>query len=742
MPNTPPLQSEINFHAQHSAPGAFMSFTLGHFGSRGGLGVQVGKPATQDVFIGVKDGDRFADATLRCLPFYEGALTDAKVGLDDAAQAFLVEQGVFKPAGKSPPMRGYRANEITRRYGWATDTWQTADLRFTIYTPFGAIPDPESPVLDSAEMKRRIMPALVAEFEVDNTKGKDVKTACFAIAFQEPGLRVIDTGLDSAIGFSMRDKLGFAAHLVGGGNSAASPIMRWSPVDAMRDADNPVHLLGNTPGVIFTVPAGQKATLRIAIGCHLPGVETTRLEGVYAYTKQFSNLTDVLNHALAIADELIEESQMLDDKLLRSGLNAEQQFVIAHSTRSYHGSSQYLYVAGQPYWIVNEGEYCMMNTLDLSVDQVFFELGQHPWVVKNLLDNFVRFYQYHDMVKDPATGNLHPGGLSFAHDQGVNNNFSALGQSSYELQNLPGCFSHMTQEQICNWSLCAASYFAKTGDKEWAQRHRPIFRACLESMQARDHFDPARRDGVMHLDSSRCGPRGHEITTYDSLDASLGQARSNLYLAVKSWATYLGLSIVLNALGETKAAQESIHAATLAGKTIAAQMRPEGFLPAVFEKESPGYHSKILPAIEGLVYPLYWSNCPHGGSGPMTWIAPTGPFAQLIESLKKHTITLLESPTRGEGGNVFPDGALKLSSTGNNSWISKMAIVQHVARRVLQLHRHEKIGPMLAHCDTTHVQWLTTGTSAYWAMSDQFLNGVALGSKYYPRGVTSTLWLM
>ena len=71
-----------------------------------------------------------------------------------------------------------------------------------------------------------------------------------------------------------------------------------------------------------------------------------------------------------------------------------------------------------------------------------------------------------------------------------------------------------------------------------------------------------------------------------------------------------------------------------------------------------------------------------------------------------------------------------------------MAIVQHVARRVLQLHRHNTIGPMLTHCDTTHVQWATTGTSAYWAMSDQFLNGVALGSKYYPRGVTSTLWLM
>ena len=44
--------------------------------------------------------------------------------------------------------------------------------------------------------------------------------------------------------------------------------------------------------------------------------------------------------------------------------------------------------------MVNEGEYCMMNTLDLSVDLVFWDLGHDPWVVRNLLDNFVSRYSY------------------------------------------------------------------------------------------------------------------------------------------------------------------------------------------------------------------------------------------------------------------------------------------------------------------------------------------------------------
>ena len=62
--------------------------------------------------------------------------------------------------------------------------------------------------------------------------------------------------------------------------------------------------------------------------------------------------------------------------------------------------------------MVNEGEYCMMNTLDLSVDHAFWELEHNPWVVKNLLDNFVRHYSYTDGIKR-ADGTIGIGGISF-----------------------------------------------------------------------------------------------------------------------------------------------------------------------------------------------------------------------------------------------------------------------------------------------------------------------------------------
>ena len=41
---------------------------------------------------------------------------------------------------------------------------------------------------------------------------------------------------------------------------------------------------------------------------------------------------------------------------------------MAHGTRGYYGSTQMLDVGGEPFWVVNEGEYCMMNTLDLAID--------------------------------------------------------------------------------------------------------------------------------------------------------------------------------------------------------------------------------------------------------------------------------------------------------------------------------------------------------------------------------------
>ena len=72
-----------------------------------------------------------------------------------------------------------------------------------------------------------------------------------------------------------------------------------------------------------------------------------------------------------------------------------------------------------------------------------------------------------------------------------------------------------------------------------------ILEQCLQSMLNRDNPDPSLRNGIMALDSTRT-MGGAEITTYDSLDVSLGQARNNIYLAGKCWASYLAMERIFN----------------------------------------------------------------------------------------------------------------------------------------------------------------------------------------------------
>jgi hypothetical protein len=72
--------------------------------------------------------------------------------------------------------------------------------------------------------------------------------------------------------------------------------------------------------------------------------------------------------------------------------------------------------------------------------------------------------------------------------------------------------------------------------------------------------------------------------------------------------------------------------------------------------------------------------------------------------------------------------------------MSKIAIFQHVARRVFHLEADPRIKDLFAKADAAHVKWQTDG-SGYWACSDQFVNGIAKGSRYYPRIITAALWM-
>ena len=727
-----PFKGNINFNAQHSPMGAYMSFTCGHFGSAGGIAAESGKPAGQNLYVGVKDGPRRSSKPIRCLPFFTGGSE-----LHDPAVSYEVDQ--HAAPGIHPSVVTYPASKISRFYGWATDGWQIDDFKFSIYTPFAPIPEPNA---DSEALKSALLPAIVATLEVDNTTGSEIKTAVFAIDFISPGARILEfesSGEEQRLGFAWRRSMGVLGKVESDSDGDASEFLalqRWLVAEALVD-ENPVHALGTCAGLAVEVPAGTKKTLVLAIGVHLDGIATTGLEGKYYYTRYYTSLDEVLVAALDRSADLRASSAVLDARLLNCGLSADQQFQIAHGTRGYYGNTQLLDVGGEPLWIVNEGEYCMMNTLDLSVDQAFWELKHNPWVVRNILDLAARRYSYHDQVK--SRGNqLLPGGISFCHDMGINNNFSSPGNSSYELSHLKGCFSYMTQEQLCNWILMAASYVAATRDIDWLIANRHLFEACAQSMAARAN----PRTGLMSHDSARCA-EGKEITTYDSLDESLGQARANTYLAVKCWASWLALDLMSRlrvVAGDIPAEPFASLAEPLAKTLIDSAI--EGVIPAVLEKNNPGYTSRILPVVESLIYPAYWltlfKSWPADAAGDAEEMLTRELQNPLVMTLRRHALKLL---TDTNTGNIFADGGLKLSSTSNNSWMSKIAIFQYVARSILHLPQADpRVTSILRKADAAHLRWQTDG-SGYWACSDQFVNGEAKGSRYYPRIITAALWL-
>jgi hypothetical protein len=705
----------IDFHAHHSPQGAYATFTCGRFGAGGGPTIEGAAPAGFDLVVGYVD----EHGELWALPFFRSP------GAPEVTD-------FVAPAGTPEPKRRHVLDSVTREYERGTDTWSAPNFSFTLYTPITPLPDPERG--SESELARALLPVVTARLRLDNRAGQAAKRLVFAIDAGHP-CRFIE-GIPSAravgwgreIGFAVRDQAGLTAWV------------EWSELDFLAHGRS--HLLGRACGFTLEVPAGEMLDLEIVIGFCRVGNVTTGLDSRYFYTRFYPSLQQVLSAGLEHFADRAAAATQLNETLRDPALDEHQRFLLAHAERSYWGNTQLLEHEGKPLWLVLEGEYTMMNTFDLAVDQSFYELAQSPWLVRNILDQFVARYSYIDDLVRPTEGarrtdhshtrNPHrlseflpaperiglPGGLSFTHDMGVAGQFTPPGQSSYELSGLAGCFSYMTAEQLMNWVLTALNYVTCSNDQAWLEQRAPVFRACLQSLEQRDDPEPERRNGLVNLDSSRCAG-GWEITTYDSLDPSLGQARRNLYMATKGFATWLGLLVAFERLATVDLASAARAGAERAARSIVNAWQAElGFIPALFET---GSQSAILPAIEGLVFPLFW--------GRPEFVSRQGAFGELICILEKHLRRVLQADLC-----LFPDGGWKLSSTSDNSWLSKIFICQFVADRVFGVRAAPE-------SHAAHAHWQQIGARD-WAMSDQCVAGIAQGSKYYPRGVTSMLWLL
>lgn len=693
------MKDRTFFNAHHSPAGAFATLTLGCKGAKGGFGLELSGPANDNVFVGFES--RTQAGTFEALPFYGGSESAAR-DYDVEGHSDLSQAGAIDP---------FADTDVHRTFGPSIDVWQAGDLTLTIGSPVGSLPEPPSKFnVKAFNHNHEYLPAVCGELVLDNRAGTFDRRAFIGYRGTEryAGMRVLDPEV-GLVGVAQGRNTGIAVD-----DNDAWAGVAWQPETILDPThkENLPFLVAHTGLIVIPVKAGELKRVRVAFGFYREGVVTSGIEGRYLYTELYKNLDEVLKHGIALCDARLNAGRALDASL-KSRLSEDRYFQVSHAIRSYYGSTQLLLdPEDRPLWVVNEGEYRMMNTFDLTVDQLFYELALHPWTVRNVLDLYADRYSYDDTVRFPNDPSEHPGGIAFAHDMGVGNAFSLAGRSGYEQAGLTGCFSFMSAEELMNWVLCAGIYLKQTGDTSWGSARKEVFIRALRSMQNRDHHDPAKRNGLVGSDGSRC-KGGAEITTYDSLDASLGQARNNLYLGVKGWATYRILGDALTLLGEPSVAAEAEHAANLAATTIVRSANEVGLLPAVIGE---GVEARIVPAIEGLVYPV---------------LAGLSLDAdELVGTLKRHLQIVLDT-----GICRFKDGGWRLSSTSRNSWLSKIYLCQFISEKILDMEPDVQ-------ADAAHVGWLLDPENVYFAWSDQMLEGKAVGSRYYPRGVTSALWLL
>lgn len=700
MTLTTPTQS---YQTLHSPRGANAHFALGLYGSDGGFGLQSSRVAQQNVFIGYRKG-----TDLHTLPFFANAYSDE-------LPTFLGEQSRQSPYS----VRTIPAEHINRTFGWGTDTWSVPNIEFTLYSPVSGIPDPDT--TPTSLLKSKIAPAIPARLTIDNRESTEPIQGYFAVN-QFWGLRPLaeETG-GELCGFVSNQGFGFACRAAD--YPQVQAVSQWE-LPALFVKPNPLLFrLASMAVLLIDIPAGELFTLDFVMGWYKADTVTAGAkEMAYAYTRYFSNLNDVLAYGLQQLPVWQAEAEAADAQLAASKLNADQRFMVAQATLAYHASAMLFDDNGRFRWVVNEGSYMMLNTFDLAVDHIFFELRYHPWVVRNILDSFADEYSYYDQLHFPGDPDTHyPGGISFTHDQGANNTFTPHGYSSYEITGQEGCYAYMTQEQLVNFICSAGLYVQNRADLNWLQKRRGLLVDCFSSMLNRDHPDPTKRNGIMSLDSSRTGDAS-EITTYDSLDASLGQARQNLYLAVKGWGAYIALEWMFDQLGDPGLAADAQQAAARCAQTIVQAFDAKrGYIPAILDGVD---QSPIIPAVEGLIFPYRMGLHPQ--------LADDGPYSDFIHCLRTHLTTILQP-----GLCLFPDGSWKLSRHSENSWVSKIFLCQYIARQVLGID----FGEEQTKQDRLHADWWRVGCPSNPGI-DQIFSGTneAVGF-YYPRSVTNILWL-
>jgi autotransporter-associated beta strand protein len=605
-------------------------------------------------------------------------------------------------------------SDVRRMLTPCTDEWtvRSGALTLTHYTPAWRMDRLDQATL--ADKKRFFLPATWMVFTGNNTNSVSED-----FYFGLPAAAVRTNYANGAYqGFAV----GEAAFAV---QTGSCELLSGASLTAALD--------GMSSGFAFhlNVPAGQTKSLTVAVTYYRTAAVDTRLGAPFYYTTLFGSMDAVVDAAFAgLADAQMRCTQ-LAGALSNAGLNVYRQFLTSHALHAYQACTVALTTANGILWREMEGFYTFVNTCDLMVDHAFYDSMMCPWALRNVLDTYSGAipgtgYTYTHSLYDLPTGNVvSTNGFSFHHDMGGTMTSEAPGTdpTGYE-----SGFSYMGQEELQNWILSAGLYWGHSADDAWLTNNATLLQTCLNSMLLRDDTNAPSRDGITTYINKRGS--NQEITTYDSLDASLNVPRLNAYSTVRNWASYLSLEAMFNRVGDTNDALTCHNMAAACAQTIVnkwnAYSGSLGYIPAFLDGSNT---SAIIPILEGLSYP--------GQMGLTNAVDRVGgPYARMLLALSNHISAVLVSGKCLDATS----GGWKLTSANNNTWQSKVYLSQYVTEKVLGISNANVNGAV----DQIHAMF-QINEAPYQGWSDQLNSagtGGATGSMHYPRGITSALWWM
>lgn len=726
------IPSSPFFMTQHAPLGAWSALTLGLPGH--GVGIdhqQLTVCEDADLHVAVSHG---AGRT-RVLPFFAGALdAEGAAAGGDQELAGLTPGGAARATDGTTDgtadraagaesrgedrvpgvWRTIPASALTRSLLGATDTFAAEGLALTLYSPHADLVDPESPDATPAHVR----PSILLDVTWDNRDYDAPAHLYLGLVFKGNGrLWPLDWAMDGLAGVGLGREWALAAEA----REGTCFTVRDNSIRDHVEAGRPVlHPGGNEGGVLLVVPPGKTGLLTCAFAWYHHGPATAGMEGVYWYTRHYGSLESVCRDALQDAEATREACRAFDAELDHRLPNGRKRQIICQAIHSYAANTQLVAVDDRPLYSVCEGQYAWRNTLDLAADHLPWELWRFPWVVRNIMDLYLDRYSYRDALRFPGeTEFAHAGGLAFCHDQGNYATYAPPGHSGYEMTDTEH-YCHMTTEQVLNGGYALCAYLLTQEDPGAARRWVEPLCDLVTSLENRDHPDPDRRDGLLEGESSRCGPSGHEITTYDALDPSLCSTRGNLYIQVKCWCACVMLAEVLERLERPV---ESLRARAMAQKTAAslgaAFDEARGVFPA--NANAPG-DTYMIAAIEALAVPT--------ACGLARALRA---YPDLFVKLKRHVAGCMRAGRALDSET----GGLRLSSGSDNSWPSKGMLCHYVMEEVFGLDVDGEYPTVLRE----FAHWAQVSAAASCIADQITVSARALrGGAYYPRHVTSALW--